>query len=80
VQLVVQPNGQVRCVYDETIDLRQLGQLTIQRGSSVEPNESGRWIADLSVVDGPKLGPFNLRSEALAAEREWLEDHWLTRP
>lgn len=79
MQLIVLPNGQVRCVYDETIDLRQLGQLTVQRGSSVEPDESGRWTADLAVADGPELGPFDRRSEALAAEREWLEDHWLTR-
>ena len=26
------------------------------------------------------LGPFHQRSEALAAVREWLECHWLTRP
>ncbi|MBP62012.1 MAG: hypothetical protein CMJ62_10870 [Planctomycetaceae bacterium] len=79
MQLVVQPDGIVRCVYDEAIDLRQLGELTVQRGSSVEPDLSGRWIADLAVVNGPKLGPFDRRSEALAAERAWLEDHWLTR-
>lgn len=79
MQLVFLPNGQVRCVYDEAIDLQQLGRLSVQRGSSVEPNESGRWIADLTVVNGPKLGPFDRRSEALAAEREWLEAHWLTR-
>ena len=28
-------------------------------------------------VDGPVLGPFNMRSQALAAERRWLEKHWL---
>ncbi len=79
MQLVIRPNGQVRCVYDETIDLRQLGQLSVERGSTVEPDDAGDWFADLAVVDGPTLGPFTLRSEALAAEREWLESHWLTR-
>jgi hypothetical protein len=79
MQLVVQPGGTVRCVYDEAIDLRQLGELSVQRGSSVEPDTSGRWIADLAVVNGPQLGPFDRRSEALAAERQWLEEHWLTR-
>jgi hypothetical protein len=29
---------------------------------------------------GPRLGPFALRSEALAAEQHWLEANWLPRP
>lgn len=80
MQLVIKPNGHVRCVYDEAIDLRQLGQLSVQRGSTVEPDDAGNWFADLAIVDGPTLGPFMLRSGALTAEREWLESHWLTRP
>jgi hypothetical protein len=79
MQLVIKPNGFVRCVYDETIDLRQLGHLQVQRGSTVEPDEAGNWFADLAIVKGPTLGPFPHRSEALTAEREWLECHWLTR-
>ena len=43
------------------------------RHSHVEPDESGRWIADLSPVSGPALGPFPTRSAALAAEAAWLE-------
>ena len=79
MQLVIKPNGLVRCVYDETIDLRQLGQLSVQRGSAVEPDDAGNWFADLAIVNGPNLGPFKCRSEALAAERDWLDHHWLTR-
>ncbi|MBL8794615.1 MAG: hypothetical protein JNM56_11980, partial [Planctomycetia bacterium] len=56
-----------------------LGLIAIRRASHVEPAAEGSWFADLSPVDGPVLGPFRLRSEALAAERRWLEDHWLTR-
>lgn len=33
----------------------------------------GTWWADLTPVEGPVLGPFTKRSEALAAEAEWLE-------
>jgi hypothetical protein len=77
MQLIVHPDGQVRCVYGEEIDLASLGQLTIRRGSHVEPDADGAWWADLGPVGGPKLGPFDRRSEALDAEREWLEDHWL---
>jgi hypothetical protein len=79
MQLIVNCDGTIRCVYEEAVDLGSLGTLTIQRGSQVEPDAAGRWLADLAPVDGPVLGPFNRRSEALDAEREWLEQHWLCR-
>jgi hypothetical protein len=78
MELLIRTNGSVLCVYDEAIDLSQLGQLTISRGSHVEPDQHGQWHADLSPVGGPVLGPFPLRSEALAAEHDWLEANWLT--
>lgn len=77
MQLVIDPQGNVRAVYDEAIDLSQLGTMSIARGSHVEPDGSGQWYADLSPVSGPRLGPFKLRSDALAAERTWLEANWL---
>ena len=77
MQILIGPGGTLRCVYDEAIDLTALGTLAIARGSHVEPDDSGRWTADLSPVAGPTLGPFACRSEALAAERQWLEEHWL---
>jgi hypothetical protein len=78
MQLIVQPDGQVRCVYGEEIDLTALGPVSIRRASHVEPTEDGQWIASLSPVGGPVLGPFPCRSEALAAEMVWLQTHWLT--
>jgi len=78
MQLVVAPQGSVRCLYAEELDLDTLGCLTISRGSHVEPSEDGGWSADLAPVGGPVLGPFPRRSQALNAERRWLEDHWLT--
>ncbi|QDU29231.1 hypothetical protein ETAA8_43380 [Anatilimnocola aggregata] len=77
MQLVIQVDGSIRGLYDETIDLATLGQLAIMRGSHVEPTDDGQWLADLSPVHGPQLGPFAARSLALSAEREWLERHWL---
>ena len=79
MQLVVQPGGTVHCLYGEELDLPQLGTLLIARGSHVEPTAAGQWTADMSPVTGPVLGPFPSRSDALTAERQWLEAHWLTR-
>ena len=77
MELLIQSDGRGRCLYGETLDLNQLGRLSIQRGSHVEPNAAGQWTADLSPVNGPKLGPFACRSEALSAEESWLLEHWL---
>ena len=73
MQLIVQSNGTVHCLYGEELDLDQLGLLKISRGSLVEPTFDGCWTADLSPVDGPVLGPFRSRTEALQAERGWLQ-------
>ena len=79
MQLVVSASGEIRCLYSETLDLHSLGKLSISRGSFVEPDKEGQWFADLVPVEGPKLGPFRNRSEALAAEVAWLQSHWLLR-
>ena len=77
MQLVISPDGSVRCVFSEEIDLAVLGNPVITRASHVEPDQQGRWLVDLSLCQGPVLGPFALRSDALAAEHCWLETHWL---
>ena len=77
MELVIEAGGQVRCVYEELVDLSSLGQVSISRASYVEPDHGGCWYADLSPLDGPRLGPFACRSLALAAETAWLLEHWL---
>jgi hypothetical protein len=77
MQLIVLPGGAIRCLYDESIDLATLGPTHIKRASHVEPISDGTWYADMSPVVGPVLGPFERRSEALVAERAWLEANWL---
>ena len=72
MELVVDAGGRVKCIYDETLDLRALGKLQITRASHVEPDSAGNWWADMGPVEGPVLGPFGTRGEALAAERGWL--------
>jgi hypothetical protein len=78
MQLIVGPGGWVKCLYSEAIDLAALGPLKIVRASHVEPDDEGRWWAALAPVEGPKLGPFVRRSEALEAERNWLEHRLAT--
>ena len=70
MDLCISPNGAVTAIYGEVIDLQTLGHTTITRASHVEPDEQGRWFAQ--IVDGPNLGPVAKRSEAVAAEIAWL--------
>ena len=80
MDLLIHPDGTVRCIYDEAISLAAIGKLSVTRASHVEPDDQGRWVADLSPANGPRLGPFNCRSEALAAEHDWLTANWLVPP
>ena len=77
MQLVIETDGTCRCLYSEELDLQLLGRISIQRASHVEPTDDGTWIADLSPVKGPLLGPFSNRSQALTAEEAWLTRNWL---
>jgi hypothetical protein len=81
-------DGHATFVYDDALaELLTEGDATIERVSHVEPYDGSGgdafaarhaglwWTADMSPVDGPVLGPFKTRAEALAAERAWLTEH-----
>lgn len=71
--IVVEPSGTIKLIYED--DLRGLlatGKAEIKRVSHVEPTIDGRWEADLSPVNGPVLGPYETRKEALDAEVNYL--------
>jgi len=71
-RLSIAPDAEVTMIYnDEAADFFAEGIATTTRASHVEPQGS-EWIADMSPVHGPVLGPFRLRSEALSAEVEYL--------
>ena len=72
LDLIVGLDGAVSCIYDELLDLHQIGTLSITRASHVEPDADGDWWADMGPSGGPVLGPYGNRSEALMAERGWL--------
>jgi hypothetical protein len=75
MDLFIGTSGEITTLYSEVLDLAALGALNIQRASHVEPDEASQWWAD--IVEGPRLGPFERRSEALAAEVAWLTEHRL---
>ncbi|MDP1799462.1 MAG: hypothetical protein Q8K78_18340 [Planctomycetaceae bacterium] len=75
MDLLIAPDGTATAIYGESIDLHALGAVSITRASHVEPDDFGQWFAE--IVDGPTLGPFPRRSEALAAEVVWLTEHRL---
>lgn len=71
--LTVTPTGEIRFVWSDQLQpLLNLGRSQIKRASHVEPTYTGEWTADLSPVNGPVLGPYRLRQDALDAEVAWL--------
>lgn len=76
MNIFISRDGTIQAIYAETIDFRTLGNPKIERASHVEPDQSGNWFAE--IINGPRLGPFARRSDALAAEVNWLIEHRLT--
>ena len=67
-------NGDLVYIYDDSLSfLQDLGKASVRRASHVEPTEDGKWTADMSPVNGPVLGPFPLRKDALESEVEFLK-------
>ncbi len=77
IELVVDHSGTAHFIYSDDFDLAGLGEIHVARASHVEPDGQGHWWADLAPVNGPKLGPFQRRSQGLEAEVTWLRRHWL---
>jgi hypothetical protein len=77
LEIMIASSGQVKLIYSEVIELESLGATSIKRVSAVEPTSNGQWMADLSLVGGPLLGPFGTRSKAIETEIAWLREHWL---
>ena len=81
---IVVDGATVRAVYSDALAqvLEAIGAGDVTRVSAVEPYDGSGgepfatryqgvwWTA--SMVDGPVLGPFKTRGEALTAERAWL--------
>ena len=80
MDIIISQSGQLRFIYnDDLLGLADQGSTTVRRASHVEPCEGG-WQADMSPVDGPMLGPFRTRAEALEHEVDWLTRHNIPQP
>lgn len=79
--LHILPNGTIEFLYNDDLGpLMDLGTTTIQRASTVDPrqeNSKVNWYADLALSQGPILGPFATRDQAIAAETLWLNENFL---
>ena len=76
---VIDNEGNVVTIYDDALAgfVELGGQIVTKRASHVEPEkgDNGTWSADLSPVGGPMLSGYLTRSDALAAELVWLNEH-----
>lgn len=76
--ITVDLGGKVSFIYDDAlVGLLNEGSASVSRASHVEPWPGGGWLADMAPVGGPKLGPYALRGEALAAEAAWIQENVL---
>jgi len=81
-KIVIRKDGKIEFIYDDRLrQLTQEGNATTRRASHVEPGDPTKgqnplkWYADLSPSNGPVLGGFEERQEALDAEVAWLNEH-----
>ena len=79
ISITFDKDGTIRFIYDDKAAgvINEVGALTIKRASHVEPvtlpyQAAPKWAADMGPCDGPLLGPFDTREDALEAERAWL--------
>lgn len=81
IEVYVDANGTLQYVHDDALAAYLepfASSVEIRRASHVEPAADGRsWEADLAPVGGPKLIGFKTRAEALLAERDWLQEHYM---
>lgn len=81
--ITVKPDGSMEFVYNDKLrGLIKQGEAKITRASTIEPGDPSlgqdplRWYA--TMFDGPVLGPFETREQALAEEEEWINKNLLT--
>lgn len=72
--------AEAKHLHDDRAPTGELGRPSATRASHVEPYRTVdsfgrqviRWYIDLRPSNGPVMGRFKTRDEALAAEKDWL--------
>lgn len=78
MKVKINHDGTAVMIYTEDINVTDIGNVqSITRASYVEPTDESQWVADMGPVGGPVLGAFDKRSDALAAEVNWIEENIL---
>ena len=86
--IIIENDGTIRFLYDYNSEKGKLfsdelvsyGTSNIERRSHINPKvtENGvKFFVDLSPSNGPELGPFETRQEAIEAEEDWINSNWL---
>lgn len=70
-------NGEIQYIYNEDLNINDIGKVNIKRVSKVEPDKDGKWYVDLSLIGGEKINGFNKRSNAIKYEIDWIEKNIL---
>ncbi len=78
--LIVQPDGSVKAIYGEELELTSLGPLRVKRASHVEHSAVWQqwyvWLDSIAIkLNLPNCQRFNSRKEALAWEVSQLEEN-----
>ena len=76
VKILVKTNGDLQCLYTDTINLHNLGcgKLNIERASKVEFNDDLQMWTVRLVATGKIIGKFDKRIDALAYEVKYLNN------
>lgn len=70
---VVDAEGVVHGLWDDTIDFRSVGECQVERASSVEfNNETQKW--DVHLADGTYIGSDDSRVAAIEREVHYLQE------
>lgn len=75
IEIIFDVNGIAKMIYNEELNLTELGGDRIKRVSHVEPVDgTSSWEVRVPVT-GDTLGPFNCRSDAVKAEIEYIKEN-----
>jgi hypothetical protein len=70
---VIDPDGRIHGLWDDTIDFREVGECRVERASSVEfNNDTKKW--DIHLADGTYIGSEDSRAMAIQWEVEYLQE------